>query len=120
MAGSPTERTLRELRRRGFLAAVVEKWNAFSSVRVDLFGFADVIAVKPGEGVLLVQTTSTGNVSARIRKMLPIESVLICLQAGVAVQVWGWAKRGPRGKVKRWTLSVTVLGVRDGTVVVTD
>jgi hypothetical protein len=42
---SPAQRTLQALRRDGYLAAVAEKWNAFSRTRADLFGFADVLAV---------------------------------------------------------------------------
>lgn len=89
-------------------------------IRQDLFGFGDILAVKPGELPLIVQTTSSGNKSARVKKLCPMPEVLTCLQASVRVEVWGWAKRGPRGKVKRWTLSVTTLGVRDGTVEVVD
>ena len=51
---TPTARSLAYLRRRGALCAVVERFNAFvtrpdggKGVRMDLFGFIDVLAVEP-------------------------------------------------------------------------
>ena len=64
---SPTSRTLQVLRREGYLAAVAEKWNPHSRTRADLFGFADVLAVRAGAPVLAVQATSAGNHAARVR-----------------------------------------------------
>ncbi|MHB1530468.1 MAG: hypothetical protein ACYCXT_13820 [Acidiferrobacteraceae bacterium] len=58
MPASPTQRTLRHLRKAGYpLVQVVEKWNPHAGVRQDLFGIIDVLAVGPG-GVLAVQCTS--------------------------------------------------------------
>ena len=35
---SPTQRTLKYLRDKGYTAQVVEHWNAFAKRRIDLFG----------------------------------------------------------------------------------
>lgn len=89
---SPTERTLQELRKRGYLAAVVERWNAFAKIRQDLFGFVDVIGLRDGE-TLAVQTTSGSNVSDRVKKIADSDKIAVIRKAGWRVVVWGWAKR---------------------------
>lgn len=86
----------------------------------DLFGFADLVAIRrAGEGprVLLIQTTDGTSVAARCAKLSRVTSctthgpgacakrdatcevlegalpeVLRCLEAGCAVEVWGWAR----------------------------
>lgn len=88
---TPTQRTLATLRADGFMASVVERWNPHARVRQDLFGFADVIAVRNGE-TLAVQTTSSSNAAARVYKLRHMESVRRCLEAGWRVEVWGWKK----------------------------
>jgi hypothetical protein len=54
---SPTARSLAHLKALGYQAKVVEKWNPFAKIRQDLFG-ADILALKPGEPVLVVQATT--------------------------------------------------------------
>src|ERR1700687_2738371 len=71
---SPTQRSLAELRARGYRAQVVERWNPYAKVRVDLFGFIDIVAVGNGETVG-VQATSGDNVSHRIQKIAESEAV---------------------------------------------
>lgn len=88
---TPTERSLRKLRADGYLAEVVERFNAFAKVRNDLYGIGDVLAIKPG-AVLLVQATSRSNVSARVFKLRGHENLLPVLRAGIRVEVWGWAR----------------------------
>lgn len=54
--------TMAWMRKMGFLTAKVERWNPFAHVRVDLFGFADVLAIHEGkQGVFAIQTTWFGN-----------------------------------------------------------
>lgn len=96
---TPTARTLAELRKRGYLAAVVEKWNVHARVRNDLFGFVDVIALK-GEKTLAVQATSGSNVSSRIAKIRESLNLPLVLAAGWRVAVWGWRKNS----AGRWVL----------------
>ena len=88
---SPTERTLRALRKDGWVPAVVEKWIPQARRRQDLFGFIDIIAIK-GTNTLAVQATSYSNVSARVTKIQQHENLPHVLAAGWVVQVWGWRK----------------------------
>lgn len=101
---SPTARSLDELKSLGFAAQVVERWNAFAKKRVDLFGVIDVVAVKPGVGVLGVQATSGTNHAARRAKALAEPRLRVWLASGGRFEVWSWEKQGARGDRKLWTL----------------
>lgn len=92
---SPTERSLKYLRDAGYTVAKAEHWNPFARRRVDLFGFIDLVAIRPGE-TLAVQTTSRSNVAARRRKILGLDAALTWLQAGNRIVVHGWDKTGLR------------------------
>lgn len=100
---TPTQRTLKRLREAGWEAAVVEKWNPHARIRQDLFGFADVLAFKPGQTPILCQVTTTGT-AARIRKIKEEPRALSALKSGFRIEVHGWrkvkVKRG--GKAMRW------------------
>jgi len=91
MAESPTSRTLKELRKQGYLADVTEKWIPGANIRRDLFGFIDVLAIK-GKEVLGVQATSYANTSARVKKIADHEHVGTVRDAGIRIEIWGWRK----------------------------
>lgn len=96
---TPTQRTLAELRRRGYTCAVVERWNPHARIRQDLFGVVDVLGVREGE-TLGVQATSGSNVSKRVAKIAESEHVPALRAAGWSLAVWGWRKAANG----RWTL----------------
>ena len=101
MPTSPTTLTLKHLRAAGWpLVEVVEHWNPHARIRQDLFGFVDVLAVGPA-GVLAVQTTSAGNVSARITKIADHPNLAAVREAGIAIHVHGWRKRSGRWELHR-------------------
>lgn len=93
---TPTALTLRDLRANGWEAAVVERWNPYARIRQDLFGIIDIIAVKPGCGVMGVQATSDANVSARVNKAKAEPRLKSWLGAGCRFTVVGWKKRNNR------------------------
>lgn len=97
--GSPTTRSLAEMRKRGFTCAVSEKWIAQIKQRKDLFGFADVVALGDRE-VIFVQATSASNVSSRVKKIAEHENVGAVRRAGVKILVHGWRK----DKTGHWVL----------------
>ena len=99
---TPTQRSLKLMRDRGYSCDIVERWNPYARIRQDLWGFCDVLCLTPGQ-IVAVQTTSGANVSARLRKIAASPRIADVLSAGVRVVVHGWAKRGPRGKAKKWT-----------------
>jgi hypothetical protein len=100
---SPTQRALAHLRRLGYQARVVERWNPFARVRQDLFG-ADVLALKAGAPVLAIQVTTGAHVSARRRKLQENGCAALWKSAGATVEIWSWTKTGPRGRKKMWTV----------------
>jgi hypothetical protein len=96
---SPTARSLKEMRDRGYVCQVVERWNAFSRRRIDLFGFIDIVCVGNGETVG-VQATSGDNVSHRVEKIGRddlAENVAAVRKAGWRIVVQGWRK-GANGR----------------------
>ena len=97
MASSPTKRSLALLREQGYLAEVVEKWNAHARVRQDLFGIVDILAVRDGE-TLAVQTTSASNVSKRVQKIAESEAAAVLRKAGWRLHVHGWSKNKTQRK----------------------
>ena len=97
---SPTQRSLALLRRQGYRVAITEHWNSFIKRRQDLFGFIDLLCVS--EAMLAIQTTTGANVSARVAKILGLPAAREWVEAGHRIVVHGWAKRGPRGAVKKW------------------
>ena len=87
---TPTQRSLAALRELGYLVEVVEKWNSFTRTRKDLWGWADLLAIRRGE-VLAVQVTSEG-VANRVKKVTESETIGRVREAGVRVEVHGWRK----------------------------
>jgi hypothetical protein len=114
MATSPTQRSLKLLREAGYHVAITEKWNQFAHIRQDLFGFGDLVAFKPSGPVMLVQTTSGGNVAARVAKIVSNDIARAWLQSeNRVIVVHGWAKRGDRGKRKLWDCRVVEVTTAD-------
>lgn len=96
---SPTQRSLAEMRKRGYLAGVVEKWIPQVKRRSDLFGFIDILCVSESE-VVAVQSTSRSNVASRVKKITEHENVAAVRKAGIRILVHGWGKNS-KG---RWEL----------------
>lgn len=123
---SPTQRTLKLLRSRGWQAQVVERWNPHSKTRLDLFGFGDVIAciahaTFPTEGIVeyggikLVQSTTLAHVGARVAKIIAEPKARVWLESGGRIEVHGWrklkVKRG--GKAARWECAERTVTLAD-------
>lgn len=110
--GSPTSRSLAVLKKEGYEAQVVERWNPYARVRVDLFGFIDIVAIKDGV-IAGVQTTSQSNVGARVKKILAIPQAKLWLLAGGKIIVHGWVKKGKKDARKTWQASVREIMLQD-------
>lgn len=109
---SPTQRTLAECRKRGYDVQVVERWNQYARVRVDLFGVIDLVAITP-DGILGIQACAGGSHSARRDKISEEPRAARWIQAGAKLEIWSWAKRGDHGKRKLWTLRVETVQLAD-------
>lgn len=96
MKQSPTQLSLRELRKTCQAVQVVERWNPHARIRQDLFGFIDIIALH-GSETIAVQSTSWANVPARARKIAESEHLAAVREAGWRILVHGWRK-GKNGR----------------------
>ena len=113
MAASPTQRTLDLLRKEGYMAEVVEKRIPHTFRARDLFNCIDIVAIKDGCPVLGIQATSRANQSARYKKSVAIPELVTWLSVGCVFEVWGWAKGGPAGKRKLWSVVRTQITLDD-------
>ena len=100
VAISPTQRSLKYLREAGYHVEVVEKTIPRTFIKKDLFGFADLLAIRDDE-ILLVQVTSGSNVSARVRKIADSEHIDKVRKAGFTVCVHGWRRNAAKKYVLR-------------------
>ena len=96
---SPTQRSLEYLREQGYHCAIVEKWNSFTRVRQDLWGWCDILAIRKGE-VLAVQVTASA-VATRIKKIQESTTVQFVRDAGIRIEVHGWRKNSKGRYVMR-------------------
>ena len=131
MASKPMQRSLKHLKDNGWTVAIVEKWKKFPGmkfgVRQDVWTFGDILACreryhtyKTDSGfyctsdnqspqIALVQTTDYTSIAKHRAKILAVPEFHRWKAAGGLVLLHGWAKRGPRGKRKVWTLKEEIL-----------
>lgn len=105
---SPTARTLAKLKRDGFTAGVVEKWIPQTMRRLDFLGGIDIIACGNGE-IIGIQCTTSAHAAERVEKLRAEPRLTEWMKNGGKLQVWGWSKKGPRGKRKLWQVTITEL-----------
>lgn len=99
---SPTQRTLAQLRKQGYLTAITEHWNQWAKIRQDLFGFIDLLYLT-GKSIVAVQCTSGSNHAARRTKILGSEAAMAWIDSGGLIEVHSWELQGAAGTVKKWT-----------------
>lgn len=117
MSASPTQRTLKLYRDKGLMIGVTEHWNPYAGkngIRQDLFGFIDLILVGPN-GTAAIQATSTGNIGARVTKILALPSAKYWLsgKAKRSIIVIGWKKYKKPVNRKWWRYTIVVLRLED-------
>ena len=111
---SPTQRTLRELRQRGCICGIVERFNSFVGkfgIRQDLFGFIDLIALDPDKGIVGVQCCARSGHVAHRTKILENENAPEWIKAGGTIEIWSWGKQKLKrgGKAMRWMSKVETI-----------
>lgn len=105
---TPTARSIQYLKKREVPVCRVEQRLPIPGMFVtkDAFGFGDLLAIFPGSfRITLIQVTSTNNLNAREKKICAIAAHQKWLEAGGTILLHGWAKQGPRGQRKVWTLT---------------
>lgn len=104
---SPTQRSLEEMRKRGYLADVVERWIPGANIRKDFAGFVDILCIhkeRAGD-VVGVQATSGSNVAARVDKIINHENVGAVRKGGIRILVHGWVKQKGRWQLREVDLT---------------
>lgn len=102
---SPTQRSLKELKACGWTAQVVERFNPYARVRVDLFGCIDIVALDPLAGEIVgIQACAGSSHAARKAKILAEPRMAMWIGSGGRIELWSWSKKGGRGKRKTWQL----------------
>ena len=108
MASKPLQRSILELKKQGYSVGITERFNSFVKIRQDFCGFADAIAFHPERNeTLAIQACADngGSVSAHLKKLMDIPAVKTwIMQPSRRLEIWGFGKRGDRGKRKLWTL----------------
>lgn len=115
-----TAMTKELFRDNGYTVEDVERTNCWNGHKNDLFGFGDLLAVKLGKPVTIIQSTSGSNHTARVKKILGLpqgkkkgDKVLartaeLCLMCGMEILVVSWKK------IKnRWTPRIERIGLTD-------
>jgi len=100
---STLQRSREALEAAGYHVEVVEQNRRVGNKawKVDLWGWADLLAIRRGE-VLAVQTTSAANVPSRVRKITESPLLARVREAGIRILVHGWRK--PSKRSPTWTL----------------
>jgi len=93
------------MRSEGYVSAVVEKYISQIKQRKDLYGFIDIVGIRPDrKGILGVQSTSGTNLSARYKKAIALPEFDLWIMNGNWVEFHGWRKikQSPTSKRKVW------------------
>lgn len=104
---SPTQLSLKELRKTCQTVQVVEVWNPHVRQRKDLFGFIDILAISEAGETIAVQSTSWGNISSRAAKIADSEHVASVRKAGWRILIHGWRKNEKSNRYELKTLDVS-------------
>lgn len=112
---SATARTLALLRKDGYHVWIVEKTIPFRGIKVDAFGFMDILAYRPNDQVVVaVQSTVGSHHAAHLRKYEDNPIVMQRITDWIKHHkflIVSWRKMGARGKRKIWTPRVEEITV---------
>jgi hypothetical protein len=89
----------KDLEANGWTVGTVECKIPHTFITRDLFGFADLIAMSPTRGIMLVQATGGDNFTTRIKKVKAEPRHAIWLASGGRISVMCYVKRA--GKKER-------------------
>jgi DNA-binding transcriptional MerR regulator len=121
---NPSQRTLNQLRKDGYIAEVVERWIPQAKKRKDLFGFIDVVAIHPYQnGILGVQSTTGSHINARRYKLYDdqdlLKTMIVWLKANNHLEIHGWRqliqknKDGKPSKRKKWIPAIYTFSLKE-------
>lgn len=91
-----TNASMKLLAEEGWTCFVVEQRIPKTFITRDVFGFADILAMSPSRGIMLVQVTggkSTSNFNARVTKIKAEPRHAIWLASKGRIQVHSWQQK---------------------------
>jgi hypothetical protein len=100
----------------GWTVATVEQTIPHCFIKRDCFGIADLLAVSPSKGIMLVQVTggtSTSNFHARVNKIKADPRHAIWLASGGRLQVHSWEKKANQKERECRVLEITKVEPRE-------
>ncbi len=121
MSITPTQRTLAVMKKKGRICGIVERFVSKigpHGKRIDLFGFIDIIAIDPEEGIVAIQSCGSA-FAEHLKKMTQDTEVLMKLWLNHArVELWGWRKvKYKRGsKAVRWRPRIVSFYLEDNEI----
>ena len=110
------------------MVAIVEHWNQWAHIKQDLYGFIDLVCIRPDRVGVMGVNPCGEDASIHIRKYMegwtdpkgkfhePNKCLPVWLKAGNPFFLWAWRKRGDRGKRKVWHLKQIEAILKDGKV----
>lgn len=100
---SAKQRSMELLRKDGYRVGNCEYWNDFAGRLIDLFGFADLVAL--GEGHITAVQVTKGDLPRHIQKIRENENATAWLECGGLIVIHLWRELGLKGQ-KKWVLDV--------------
>lgn len=110
--------TTDKLRKDHWLVGITEHYNFYGKVRQDLFGFADLLCIKPPD-TLAVQITDSGGNAQHIRDVIASVPAKVFLLAGNKIEIWAWRELikknldGSKSKRCKWKEKITKIVYED-------
>lgn len=108
MARTTINRSIEYMRQEGYYCQNVERYNSYTNRREDFGGFADIICWHPEKKITVaIQATVQKHAGAAERQLSEKASdhLMAWVKAENKCVIHAWAKRGPRGKRKVWTVN---------------
>jgi hypothetical protein len=91
------------LKDQGYIVSKVEQYNKFSQHKKDLFGFIDILAIKPGE-ILGIQATGWTFHGSHANNYLNnpkiSKNIEIWLSTGAKFEIWAYNNETKKFKIK--------------------
>lgn len=95
---SHVERTIKHLVSEGYEVSIVERYIAQARIRMDMFNFADIVAIRLGSPIMAVQVCGA-DWSHHYKKICSEQRALIWLECGGSILLIGW--RPIKGKITK-------------------
>jgi len=90
---SSTQKSLKKMRKEGYICFIVEYFNMFSRHRVDLAGFIDILCLKKDE-IIGLQCTSKKCELDHIKKIAGHKNFNVVKESGIKIVLHSWTDKG--------------------------